>query len=249
MIQTNPPDRMAAWLESAWLARYLDRQLTSDEVAWFEAYSIDKPELLGAIEADVLLTDALIEDEKIRRSSRSRTDRKQASKLSEAPNAISSRVGIDGTHKASKVTRPHFMLANKIAPKWTALAASIGIGVGVGWFLKTSISTERVSAELIGNPERIVSYGRMRGEATQARIENARSMSPYVLIEVAVPEGAQDIVLTVGNAHPLALDASEDGFVTALVARRVVDGASSASVRYQLSGTVIVDSFALGSTK
>jgi len=50
---------MAAWLESAWLARYLERQLDGEELAWFEAYLLDKPELLGMVEADNALRDGL----------------------------------------------------------------------------------------------------------------------------------------------------------------------------------------------
>jgi hypothetical protein len=50
---------MAAWLESAWLARYLDRQLEGEELAWFEAYLLDKPELVGAVEVDNELWDSL----------------------------------------------------------------------------------------------------------------------------------------------------------------------------------------------
>ena len=58
---TTPPTnaRMAAWLESAWLARYLDRQLDGEELAWFEAYLLDKSELVDALEADEQLRRAL----------------------------------------------------------------------------------------------------------------------------------------------------------------------------------------------
>jgi len=51
--------QMAEWLESAWLARYLDRQLSGEENAWFESYVLDKPHLLTAIETDTHLRDAL----------------------------------------------------------------------------------------------------------------------------------------------------------------------------------------------
>ena len=54
MTPTPWPTQMTAWLEQAWLARYLDRQLSSEESTWFEAYVLDKPELLGTIEADSL---------------------------------------------------------------------------------------------------------------------------------------------------------------------------------------------------
>lgn len=58
-MTSGAPTRMAAWLESAWLARYLERQLDGEELAWFEAYLLDKPELLGMVEADNALRDGL----------------------------------------------------------------------------------------------------------------------------------------------------------------------------------------------
>lgn len=58
-MTSGTPTRMAAWLESAWLARYLDRQLEGEELAWFEGYLLDKPELVGAVEVDNSLRDAL----------------------------------------------------------------------------------------------------------------------------------------------------------------------------------------------
>jgi len=58
-VTSGAPTHMAAWLESAWLARYLERQLDGEELAWFEAYLLDKPELLGMVEADNALRDGL----------------------------------------------------------------------------------------------------------------------------------------------------------------------------------------------
>jgi hypothetical protein len=51
--------RMPRWLESAWLQRYLERELSDDELAWFEAYILDKPELVDVLEADNDLRDTL----------------------------------------------------------------------------------------------------------------------------------------------------------------------------------------------
>lgn len=59
MNPMNTSARMAAWLESAWLARYLDRQLSDDEAAWFEGYLMDKEQLVRALEADDHLRKAL----------------------------------------------------------------------------------------------------------------------------------------------------------------------------------------------
>jgi anti-sigma factor RsiW len=51
--------RIVAWMETAWLVRYLDRELSDDEAVAFEAYVLDKPELLAQIEADTNLRDTL----------------------------------------------------------------------------------------------------------------------------------------------------------------------------------------------
>ena len=52
MAPTTKPARMRAWLEQAWLIQYLDRQLASKETAWFEAYAMERLELLRTIDAD-----------------------------------------------------------------------------------------------------------------------------------------------------------------------------------------------------
>jgi hypothetical protein len=59
MIPPMFEGRLSEWMERAWLTRYLDRQLSEAEAAWFEAYVLDKDELLAAIEADTDLRDAL----------------------------------------------------------------------------------------------------------------------------------------------------------------------------------------------
>jgi hypothetical protein len=45
---------MAAWLEQAWMERYLNRELSESESDWFEAYLLERPELLGELRADNL---------------------------------------------------------------------------------------------------------------------------------------------------------------------------------------------------
>ena len=59
MIPRNDNERMSAWLERAWLQNYLERGLDDEESAWFEAYVLDKPELLQVIETDTDLRDGL----------------------------------------------------------------------------------------------------------------------------------------------------------------------------------------------
>lgn len=59
MTPASRDETMSAWLEAAWMARYLERGLSEDEAAWFEAYVLDKPHLIEAIERDSDLRDAL----------------------------------------------------------------------------------------------------------------------------------------------------------------------------------------------
>lgn len=59
MIELDPQSRASAWLERAWLERYLERTLDEDEIARFEAYALDKPELLREIDADTAVRDSL----------------------------------------------------------------------------------------------------------------------------------------------------------------------------------------------
>lgn len=58
-MSASPPSGLSAWLEQAWLDRYLERRLDADESAWFEAYVLDKPHLLRAIELDTDLRDGM----------------------------------------------------------------------------------------------------------------------------------------------------------------------------------------------
>jgi hypothetical protein len=59
MNEVREATGMPRWLENAWLQRYLERELSDEEATWFEAYVLDKPTLVDAIEADNDLRDAL----------------------------------------------------------------------------------------------------------------------------------------------------------------------------------------------
>jgi hypothetical protein len=48
----HPTDTMPNWLERAWMDRYLDRELDNSERDWFEAYMLDRPQLIEELEAD-----------------------------------------------------------------------------------------------------------------------------------------------------------------------------------------------------
>lgn len=105
----NPmSSRMAAWLESAWLARYLERGLDPAENDWFEAYLLDKPALLAAVDADNTLRAALASE---------RSTFERGGKDAAAAGAVAS----------ARAPQRQW-------PRWAALAATLVAGVGIGQF-------------------------------------------------------------------------------------------------------------------
>ena len=211
--------RIVAWMENAWLVRYLDRQLSDDELAAFEAYVLDKPELLALIEADTNLRDA----------------------LSEA--ALNTPGGVVDQHAATgaqahivDVQQIPSRLANAhgVRPMWAAIAASLLLGLGVGWIGHRVLSLDHSQA-LIANPTRII-YDTLRGEASLPRIEHADSKSDYVLVEIAVPPEAKQIILNIENAAEQTFTESPDGFISALIDKHALTRAQSIFLRYKLKG-------------
>jgi hypothetical protein len=245
--------RMTAWLEQAWLARYLDRQLASEETTWFEAYVLDKPELLAMIDADTRFRDALADDPTMRHMERSVVgDSRQGkatahgeaaageagSRTAEDPRVVDVAAANDeqptgltsiDSHPGSR-THP---VAN--SPLWFALAASLLAGVGVGWIGTQSLSTRSSALEIVANPTRII-FDTMRGEVTPPRVEHADSASPYVFVEVAVPPGAEHITLKMGDATEQSLTPSPDGFVNFFVLREKIAKSRDARIEYTMLG-------------
>ena len=198
---------MAAWLESAWLARYLDRRLDGGELAWFEAYLLDKPELLAAVEADNALRETLATMPRER----------------------------DGAEPALRA-QPDAPAAPARSPAraWAAVAASLALGAGAGWFAHRA-DAPRPSDEVVANPARVV-FDTMRGESTGPHVERTGDAAAWLLVEVAVPAGARDVVLTVPGKAAQALRPSPDGFASFLVPRGAVAGMAGARVEYVEAG-------------
>lgn len=226
MILTGQP-RMAAWLESVWLGRYLDRLLTGEETAWFEAYLLDKPELLAAVDADTRLREALAAEPAAWRSvpqaGRARDDERVADIASGAATADSS------TPDPSSRRRTRSRAAGSISAA-LALAASLVLGAGLGWAGRRSFDASRDAAGVIGNPTHVI-YG---GQVDVPRIERADSGSDYVLVDVAVPAGARSATVETGGADAGAvpLRAAGDGFVSFLIQRALIRQHLSATLRY-----------------
>lgn len=235
MTPTTTP--MAAWLESAWLARYLDRQLSGDETAWFEAYLLDKPELLAMVEADSELRDALAIELGAGRTSgdfdRGGEAISDADASAEANDSTDSHVpAVSSFRRRPESSTSSRNIAGPTA--WLALVASLVLGLGIGWLGQGLLVLRREDESFIANPTRVV-FDTVRGAPSTLEIERAESSSPYLLIEVAVPPGAKHIVLHV-DKRQVALSQSSDGFVSFLVARASLDTIATAEVRYEQGG-------------
>ena len=98
--------QMPPWLEQAWLQRYLDRELTADEAGAFEAYLLDKPALVAALEADNTLRATISADPALLLDARG----------TDAPLAV-------------REPRPRYRLPGA----WLSLAAGLLLGVGLAW--------------------------------------------------------------------------------------------------------------------
>lgn len=191
-MTSGTPTRMAAWLESAWLARYLDRQLDGEELAWFEGYLLDKPELLEAVEADNELRSAHFDAE----------DR-SASRL----------------HAHERPVAKHGFQAHagsRVLKRGLALSASWVIGVGFGLFVHSFLASED---RIIANPSRMV-IDTMRGETSAPRIYESIDGADYVLVDVAVPAGATHVNIHFKGGE-LPLKVGDDGFATFLISKKL----------------------------
>ena len=238
MTPTTTPTRMTAWLEQAWMVRYLDHQLASEEADWFEAYALDKPELLAMIEADTRLRDALASDASIRHMERS-VDRggRQGGATGDTPSGVSEPTPLAYARDKAEVraqAKVRFAAKGR-APAWLAIAATLVLGLGLGFVGTRSLAPDSAPPEVIGSPTRIV-YDTMRGEPTPPRVEHADSKSPYVFIEVAVPPGAGQITLQLADGTPRILPPSAEGFVSFLVDRTTFGAAPEARLGYVLGG-------------
>jgi len=202
------------WLEQAWLTRYLDRQLSADESAWFEAYALDAPHLLTAIEDDTRLRDAV------------------------AGSAPGWPIEQPAASAMPGFAPPEYVKAAgraQQATRWLALAATLVLGLGVSWFGRDYVFPGSIAPEIVANPTRIL-YDTMRGESASSTIEPGDSASPYILLQVAVPDHATDIHLIVDEAQSPALTAAHDGLVTALISRNSIARARKSLIKYRVDG-------------
>ncbi|HEX7915622.1 hypothetical protein [Rudaea sp.] len=251
MTETNEPNRLAAWLETAWLERYLDRQLSAEEVAWFETYVIDKPDLLQKIDMDSDLWDGVIVAES------------KLESLTEIDAAITSR---DASHHgerrvaagiASKSSRPVATTTNgRISldaekhartHRWLRLAAAVVIGAGLGGMTTFRLNKEIIPS-VIGSPTRVI-YDTVRGDAIPPRVESDSRISEYVLLETPAPYGATEIEVTIGDVQPIPVVPGADGYISILIRDHTFENAKTAILSYRIDGKLQQQSLDLTNIK
>ena len=258
MAPTMTPTRMRAWLEQAWLIQYLDRQLAAEEATWFEAYAMDRPELLRTIDADTRLRAALVAAASTRHKERSVDRGSRSSGVADASNTIyaiarrahtvvvaddalidscsgpSVVANLVAARGANAFAATRFRYRSQRVPMAPAMAAALLAGVGVGVLTGQTYRARNASLVVL-NPTRVV-YETMRGEAALPRVELAGEDSRYVLVEMQLPREADHIELNIGDTSPTALVRSTDGVVTFLADRKTLAATPDANVSYVASG-------------
>ncbi len=99
------------WLERAWMQRYLDGELTPDELAAFEAYLLDRPHLVAELEADNLLRDAIAAN----------------------PAFLLEARGTDVLPGAKGPGENEPRNSYRLPVAWLSMAAGLVLGVGLAW--------------------------------------------------------------------------------------------------------------------
>lgn len=220
MTPDTTSQRMAVWLESAWLARYLDRRLSDEEAAWFEAYVLDKPELIEAIEADNAVRDTValaLSTAHAQRDPMPRSMERAAKDL-----------------QASSDRRP---------PRAAAFAVPLSLAAGliVGFVGYRVLLPVPRGDEVIASPTHLV-FNVMRGASSEVEVAHPDSASSYVLVDVAIPPGARDVSMKLPGKAAIPLPASADGFATFLIGRVALRSPAAAEITYELDGMPVTRS-------
>jgi len=205
---TNNP--MSPWLERVWLERYLERGLSAEETQSFEAYMLDKPELLEAVEADTDLRDGLVGS---------------AGAVEVAPADSNSAAPVSGTSPAPR----------RSSSAWIPMAATLIVGIGLGLLLQRLPEVQDKAGGVIPSPTRVV-FDTMRGEALEPRIEPGSPGTDAMLIEVGMPPTATNITVRIGEGPELPLVLSPDGFVSFVTTMESSSVALTALLKFEVHG-------------
>lgn len=213
-----PRTPMPPWLEQVWLMRYLDRQLDSDEEAWFEAYLLDRPHLVDQLEADTYLRDAL--------AGHGLDTAEPASPAADPADAVTgersgtSIAPVPGTSNRRDTTE-HRETASRERhrrrhPPWLAMAASFAAGIGLAWLGLSTLPGDSTPG-VIANPPRIV-FDTLRGDHSLYKENLTDSNSGLIILEISIPPAATLAQFSIGNTT-LDLFSNRDGFATIIIPR------------------------------
>lgn len=117
-----------------------------------------------------------------------------------------------------------------------AMAASLLVGALGGVVMGPWVASNAEN-EITPNVTRLM-FDTLRGSEAEARVDHANSGSAFVLLDVAVPSDARELVLKVKGRDEQALSVSRDGFVSALVSRELVRR-GAVNVSYLHGGVVV----------
>lgn len=202
---------MPAWLERAWLARYLDRMLTAEESEWFELYALGKPHLIAAIEVDNDLRDG----------------------LALAGARVSAATGASPADAAPGDAGGGWSRWQPMA--W---AASVVLAMTLGWAFSGVGPGGPAAplAQVVASPTRVV-FDTLRGVASPPLVHPGAPDSRLVLIEVGLPPDATEVTLQWAGADPIPLIVSPDGFASFLLPREHLGNQPAPRVDYVSGGT------------
>jgi hypothetical protein len=219
---TLPPATlpMAPWLEDAWLSRYLQRSLSEHELEWFEAYMLDKPQLLDRVDADSDLRDALATESGVRATGGSVVDPPvESATVVPMRDAAQRRATVAQSRRSSPL----------------AWAASILVAFGVGGFAARGLQPGSTIDGVIASPTRVV-FETLRGAEAPANVYPGDPTSALVLIEIDVPADATGITFIDPSGRKTGLRPGADGFAGVLVPRSVLVKGPPSTLEYQWQG-------------
>lgn len=226
MIDSAHSATLAEWLEDAWLQRYLDRELNDAESAWFEAYMLDKPRLIAAIDTDNALRDGI--------------HAWHAQQLGDAAQTSSDAITTPPAPASVEIASSELKRNSKPLPfagayRFLPMAAAICVGALLGAAAARWLIPATAVLPVINSPNRIV-FDTMRGSAAEPVVERPQDVGAALLIDVAVPLQATDVVAYFSDQSSLSLPISADGFVLLSGPRADLLAASPVRIAWNVDG-------------
>lgn len=223
--------RIPEWLEQVWLERYLDRELTPSEEEWFEIYAIDKHHLVAEIENDNLLRDAI--------HAWARSEQPKAAEAVPVAHVAEVNDPAGVTTPASNAVRAQ--QSRRATPAFLSMAASMalaaGAGAGVVALMKDSASAP--GSDSISSPRRVLIDAQRGGTESAPLVETGGTIDAPLLVDIAVPPRAENILARFADDSSLPLTLSSDGFVSLVGSQSTLRRLAPVRLVYQVGGNTI----------